>query len=228
MNSISQISIFDYSEIEILGDLEKIKLFMENLEDKEVCETLEAERKNGRNDYPVRTMLNLIYAMKIYGHRSIESFRRELKRNAQLRAVCGLSDGEYKYLKRRKHLVPPARVFTGFLKQLRKHKSEIDKINEELIKFMYENLEGFGEDCAVDGKYIDTYANQFHKSKSKKEDDERAEHEARSSCKTYYMKDGTTKKEYHYGFRVHIICDAKYGLPIHWKTTPAIIQNKKN
>ena len=221
MNNISQISVFDYREIEILGDLERLKLFFENVNDEELCESIENNRKNGRNDYPVRVMLNLIYAMKIFGHRGVESFRRELSRNAGLRAICGLSDGEYKYFKNRKHLVPPARVFSGFLKQLRNHKKEIDKVNEELIKFMYENLEGFGEDCAVDGKYLDSYANKFHKSKVNKQDDERAEHEANSSCKTYYMKDGTTKKEWHYGYRAHIICDAKYGLPIHWKTTPA-------
>ena len=35
------------------------------------------------------------------------------------------------------------------------------------------------------------------------------------------MKDGTIKKEWHYGFRAHIICDAKYGLPIKYKLTPA-------
>ena len=221
MNNISQISIFDYSEIENLGDLEKLKIFFENIEDNELCEKIEKERKNGRNDYPVRTMLNLIYAMKIFGHRSVESFRRELLRNSQLRIVCGLSEGRYKYCRDRKHLVPPARVFTGFLKKLTKHKNEVERINERLVKFMYENLENFGKDCAVDGKYLDSYANQFHKSKAKKENDRRAEHEATTSCKTYYMKDGTTKKEYHYGFRAHILCDAKYGLPIKWKTTPA-------
>lgn len=221
MNNISQISVFDYSEIEILGDLERLKLFFENIDDDKLCESIENTRKNGRNDYPVRVMLNLIYAMKIFGHRSVESFRRELSRNAGLRTICGLSDGEYKYFKNRKHLVPPARVFTGFLKQLRKHKEEIDKINEELIKYMYENLEGFGEDGSVDGKYLDSYANKFHKSKAKQETDERAEHEATSSCKTYFMKDGTSKKEWHYGYRAHIICDTKYGLPIHWKVTPA-------
>ena len=221
MNSISQISIFDYSEIENLGDLEKLKIFFENIEDDELCEEIEKERKNGRNDYPVRTMLNLIYAMKIFGHRSVESFRRELSRNSQLRIVCGLSEGRYKYCKDRKHLVPPARVFTGFLKKLTKHKNEVEKINERLVKFMYENLENFGKDCAVDGKYLDSYANPFHKSKAKKENDRRAEHEATTSCKTYYMKDGTTKKEYHYGFRAHILCDAKYGLPIKWRITSA-------
>lgn len=120
MNNISQISIFDYSEIEILGDLEKLKLFMETVDDKELCEQLENERGNGRDDYPVRAMLNIIYAMKIYEHRGVESIRRELSRNSQLRNMCGLNDGEYKYLGKRKNLVPPARVFTGFFKQLKK------------------------------------------------------------------------------------------------------------
>lgn len=191
MNNISQISIFDYSEIENLGDLERLKIFFENLEDEVLCEKLEEERKNGRNDYPVRTMLNLIYAMKIFGHRSVESFRRELSRNSQLRTACGLSEGKYKYCGDRKHLVPPARVFTGFLNKLKKHKAEIEEIKEELVKFMYENLEGFGEDCAVDGKFLDTYAKQYKENRCK---DNRAEHDATTSCKTYYMKDGTAKK----------------------------------
>ncbi len=86
---------------------------------------LEKTRKNGRNDYPVRTMLNLIYAMKIYGHRSVESFRRELSRNSQLRIECGLSEGKYKYCGDRKHLIPPAGVFTGFLNKLKNCEKEI-------------------------------------------------------------------------------------------------------
>jgi len=218
MNSISQISIFDYTEIENLGDLERLKMFFENIEDNKLCQMLEKQRKNGRNDYPVRTMLNLIYAMKIFGHRSVESFRRELARNSQLRIVCGLSEGKYKYWNDRKHLVPPARVFTGFLNSLKKYKEELDKIFEQLVKYMYENLECFGEDAAIDGKYLDTYGNQFYKNKS---NDNRGEHDATSSCKTYHMKDGTKRNEWHYGFRAHILCDARYGLPIEYTVTPA-------
>ena len=33
MNNISQISIFDYREIENLGDLERLKIFFENIQD---------------------------------------------------------------------------------------------------------------------------------------------------------------------------------------------------
>jgi hypothetical protein len=216
--------MFDYSEIEILGDLERLKLFLENIEDNKLCEELEKSKKNGRNDYPIRTMLNLIYAMKIFGHRSVESFRRELSRNSQLRIVCGLSDGKYKYFKDRKNLIPPARVFSMLLKKLTLHQDIVDDIFESLVEFMYENLESFGEDAAVDGKYLDTYANKYNKEKCK---DNRAEHEATSSCKQYVMKDGTIKKEWHYGFRAHIICDANYGLPIKYTVTPANISEQK-
>lgn len=218
MNNISQISIFDYREIENLGDLERLKIFFENIDDEKICKKLEAERKNGRNDYPVRTMLNLIYAMKIFGHRSVESFRRELSRNSQLRIACGLSEGKYKFCGDRRHLVPPARVFTGFLNKLKTCQKEIEEVKEQLIKFMYENLKDFGKDCAIDGKFLDTYANQYYTDRHK---DNRAEHDATTSCKTYEMKDGTKKKEWHYGFRAHIICDAKYGLPIKSRLTPA-------
>ena len=218
MNNISQISIFEYREIENLGDLERLKIFFENIDDDKLCEKLEKRRKNGRNDYPVRTMLNLIYAMKIFGHRSVESFRRELSRNSQLRIACGLSEGKYKYLRERKHLIPTARVFTGSLNKPKDCKTEIEEIFEGLVKFMYENLEGFGEDCEIDGKFLDTYAS---KNNTNKCNDNRAEHEATFSCKTYEMKDGSKKQEWHYGFRAHIICDAKYGLPIKSKVTPA-------
>ena len=43
MNNISKISIIDYSEIEKLGDLLRVKLFFENIEDDKLCEILEKE-----------------------------------------------------------------------------------------------------------------------------------------------------------------------------------------
>ena len=75
------------------------------MDDEALMRRLEARRGKGRNDYPVRVMWNLIIAMKVFGHRTIASFRRELKRNSQLRKTCGLED-----FGRKKHLVPPACV----------------------------------------------------------------------------------------------------------------------
>lgn len=163
MNIIHEKTIFDYMEIEELGDLERFKLFLENIEDKELRDILKNERGNGRNDFPVDVMLNMVYAIKIYGHRSVESFRRELSRNSQLRRVCGLKEEDYLYLGKRKTFIPKARVFTRFFKQLTKHQDILDKIFEKDVKFMYENLENFGVDCALDGKLLDSYAKSENK-----------------------------------------------------------------
>ena len=229
MNTISQKTIFDYMEVEELGDLERLKLCLENIDDEELCEYLENQRGNGRDDFPVRVMLNLSYAMKIFGHRSVESFRRELSRNSQLRRVCGLKDEDYMYLGKRKSLIPKARVFTGFFKSLVKAQKELDKIFDENVKYMYDNLEGFGEDCALDGKLLDSYAKRENKKTTNDENkkDYRRDNDASWTCKTYNFKDGTKKSTWHFGYESHILCDANYGLPIWHKEETASVSEQK-
>lgn len=211
-------------EIEILGDLERLKLCLENIDDNKLYQKLELERKNGRNDFPIRVMLNLIYAMKIFGHRSVESFRRELSRNAQLRKACGLKDEDYLYLGQRKNLIPKARVFTNFFKKLIKYQNSLDEIFDNDVKFMYDNLETFGQDCALDGKIIDSYAKKEHAHSSISN---RAEHDASWTCKTYNFADGTKKSTWHFGFEAHILCDANYGLPIWYELDTASVSEQK-
>lgn len=229
MNNISQLTVFDYTEIEILGDLERLKLALENIDDDELVKKLESERGKGRDDYPVRVMLNFQYAMKIYGHRSVASFRRELLRNPSLRKICGLKDEDYLYLGKRKNLVPPHRVFTKFEKKLMKYQNELDEIFEKDVDFMYENLDKFGENTALDGKLLDSYAKRENKNSTNDEDkkDYRRENEATWTCKTYNFADGSKKNTWHFGFEAHILCDAKYGLPIWKKMEIASVSEQK-
>ena len=224
MNIIQEKTIFDYMEIEVLGDLERLVLCLENVDDEKLCRKLENERGNGRNDFPVRVMLNLTYAIKIFGHRSIESFRRELSRNSQLRKVCGLKDEDYLYLGKRKTLIPKARVFTLFFKKLEKYQEELDEIFEQDVKYMYDNVEDFGRDCALDGKLIDSYANKENKNTL---EDGRRDLDADWTCKTYNFKDGTSKKTWHFGYEAHILCEAKYGLPICKRIEKASVSEQK-
>ena len=224
MNIIQEKTIFDYMEIEILGDLERLVLCLDNVDDEELCRKLENERGNGRNDFPVRVMLNLTYAIKIFGHRSIESFRRELSRNSQLRKVCGLKDEDYLYLGKRKTLIPKARVFTLFFKKLEKYQEELDEIFEQDVKYMYDNVEDFGRDCALDGKLIDSYAKKENKNTL---EDGRRDLDADWTCKTYNFKDGTSKKTWHFGYEAHILCEAKYGLPICKRIEKASVSEQK-
>ena len=100
---------------------------------------------------------------------------------------------------------------------------EFEHITPESIKVYSARING--KDCAIDGKFLDTYANQYNKEKCA---DNRAEHDATNSCKTYEMKDGSKKQEQHYGFRAHIICDAKYGLPIKYYKITQLKLNLKH
>jgi len=86
---ISQRQLFSWKEIENLGDLERFSMLLEYLPDEELMQTLERHRGKGRDDYPVRAIWNSILAGIVYQHQSIESLRRELMRNAQLRQLCG-------------------------------------------------------------------------------------------------------------------------------------------
>lgn len=225
MAIVPQMNLFEYSKIEQLGDLERLKLALEGICDENLMRKLETKRKNGRNDYPIRVMWNLFIAMKIFGHESVESFRRELARNSQLRKICGLYDEDS-----RKHLVPPSRVFSGFISLLCSEQEEIDAIFEEQVTELYELLPGFGRNLAGDGKYIDSVA----KGKAKPDQsatDNRTENDAKWSTKEYrYIdKNGKTqvKREHHFGFKAHIICDVETELPVAYSVTAANVGEGK-
>jgi len=225
LNIVPQITFADYGEIEILGDLERLLLAMLGLCDEALMIRLESKRGNGRDDYPVRVMWNLIIAMKVFGHRTVESFRRELSRNSQLRKLCGLCD-----FGRKKHLVPPARVFSKFLALLMEEQAELDDIFKRQVSELAEELPEFGKNAAGDGKYIDSYAKSPNKNPNSNAG-LRAESDAQWSVKEYHYTDKKgkhqTKKEYHYGFKAHIICDVKTELPIAYIVTTANSDEKK-
>ena len=222
---ISQISFADYGCIEILGDLERFLLALLGMNDEALMLRLEARRGNGRNDYPVRVIWNLIIAMKVFGHRTVESFRRELARNSQLRSICGLEDFD-----RKKHLVPPARVFSGFLKLLGEEQAAIDEIFDSMVLELTEKLPEFGKDAAGDGKYLDSYAKREDK-KPNPDAGDRAERDAKWGIKEYHYEDKQgkpqVKKEYHFGFKAHIICDVRTELPIGYDVLAANSDEKK-
>ena len=222
---ISQITFADYGQIEILGDLERFLLALLGMNDEALMRRLEARRGKGRNDYPIRVLWNLIIAMKVFGHRTVSSFRRELNRNSQLRKICGLDDFANK-----KHLVPPARVFSGFLKLLADEQAEIDRMFGGMVLELAEKLPEFGKNAAGDGKYLDSYAKRQDKDPNP-DAGGRAERDAVWGVKEYHYEDkngnAQVKKEYHFGFKAHIICDVKTELPISYDILPANSDEKK-
>jgi len=102
-------------------DLKRLVLVMEHLPDEALMRKLEREHGCGRDDHPVRAMWNSILAGIVYGHESIESLRRELGRNAQMRELCGLTR------------VPSAAAYTRFLKKLLSYKTDLEAIFDGMV-----------------------------------------------------------------------------------------------
>ncbi|MDY0404238.1 transposase [Virgibacillus sp. 179-BFC.A HS] len=124
MAIIPQMNLFSWTEIEELGDLDRLRLVIEYLPDDKLMRTLEKERKNGRDDYPIRVVWNTILAGVVFEHKSIESLIRELNRNAQLRWLCGIENGK----------VPPSYVYSRFMKKLIDNEDEIEAIFLTLVE----------------------------------------------------------------------------------------------
>ena len=77
MAIIPQISLFNWQDdIEILGDLERLQLVLNTLPDESLVQTLEKERGQGRDGFPVRAMWNGLISGLIYQHVSTASLLR--------------------------------------------------------------------------------------------------------------------------------------------------------
>ena len=143
MKIIPQITVFDYSEIEILGDLERCKLLIDNVPDEQIIEKLIKIRGKGRNDYPVIPVWNSLLIMPIIECSTIEQLRRELSRNRDLRKLCGFNDYDYYFGKNK--LVPPSKAYTNMIKNLKNIESLLKDAFYKLRKFMYEKLKDCGK-----------------------------------------------------------------------------------
>ena len=223
MYIVPQISLFDNDQIEILGDLERLDLAIKNIPDGHIIRKLEKMRKNGRNDWPVVAMWNSFVASFVFNHRSVSDLLRELSRNSQLRNMCGFKP---KYIKQddgtvKVYIVPSEAAYTRFLSNLIQCTAEISKAFEELNAYMYENLDKFGEDLVGDGKAIDTFATSNGKG-----NDRRSDKDANWAVKKYTEStndkgEKVIKKKTWFGYRLHLIVDATYELPVAYKVTKA-------
>lgn len=94
---------------------------------------------------------------------------------------------------------------------------------DELVKYMYDHLEHFGEILAADGKAVQSYAKNYSKTKEK---DGRRDLDA-DWCRKEYTTSINEKGEKviktvkWFGYRLHLVVDATYELPVEYRLTKA-------
>ncbi len=202
--------LFSWDQVEPLSDLRRLKLVLDQLPDEVLVSTLERERGKGRDDYPIRGLWNSVLAGVVFQHGSVESLRRELCRNGQLRYVCGVGK------------VAPAWVYTRFLHTVMDHGQLIEAMFEGLVQDLMTELPGFGQRLALDAKAISSFAARAAKKSGR---DGRRDTDADWGAKTYRGKrqDGTAWEQVvrWFGYKLHLVVDSTYELPVAFSVTRA-------
>ena len=202
-------------DIQNLGDLERFKLVIETLPDRRLIYVLSTLRGNGRNDHPIHAMWNSILAGIVFEHASIESLRRELRRNAQLREMCGFNPilGI--------NSVPSKSAYNRFLSKLVDHELLIREMFDCLVRELTTFLPDFGTNLAGDGKAIQSFGKPSKKDDRDKRHEEDADWGTKKYCGVDENGKAWEKVKSWFGFRLHLVVDADSELPVSYAVTKA-------
>jgi len=221
MAIIPQRSLFSWREIDDLGDLQRLRLVIEHLPDESLMRALEAERGQGRDDYPVRAVWNSLLAMVVFQHESVESLRRELLRNAPLRDLCGFDPV------RAASATPPSSAYSRFLRRLQRRGGEIEAIFDRLVDLVGEVLPEFGRTLAIDGKAIRTHAEPRKRGAPQPKSDGRRDTDADFGAKGPLRRTAggawTRGARGWFGYKLHLVVDADHELPVAFSVTRASV-----
>ena len=145
-------SLFSWTDLDRSCDLDRFVMVLDAIPDEPVVLALEALRGHGRNAFPVRATWNAVLAGIVLQHPTVESLRRELLRNAELRQVCGFDPGKGSAA------VPSSWAMSRFLGNVMRQRSLIDAMFAELVRTLTMLLPDLGQELAFDGKAVPSFS----------------------------------------------------------------------
>jgi IS5 family transposase len=205
MSILPQSSLFSWQKVDRSAPIALLKATLDALPDQALLRVLISERKGRRNDYPVVAVWRALVAGALLGHRTRVDLIAELRRNAELRQVCGFEPflGE--------KAVPPEPVFSRLCRKLERHEDLLLAMFEEMVEALGTLLPDLGRQLAVDSKALVVRG--------------RRPADAGVGIKTYESVDGEGRSQTSvvqwFGYKLHLLVDARYELPLACKVTEA-------
>jgi len=246
-----QANLFSWDALEARSDLNRLTLVIDHLPDERLLQYLEVMRRNGRNDYPVQAMWNLLLAGIVFQHPSIESLLRELARNPSLLAACGfdplpiqrkpkaqvvtdpetgLSRIEFSPPAEPVRAVPSSWNVSRFLANVIELEETLGMISELAVilrEQLMAVLPDFGQHLGFDGTDIASHSTgQKHRASAQTSDPDAdwGHHETQGV-------DASTGKAWKkikrwFGYGLHLIADTQYEIPVAFELTPASVSEQ--
>ena len=173
----------------------------DSLNDKPLCDHLEEHGRNGRPGYPITALWHAYVASFILNLPHTNALVRLLRASLDLRRICGF-DG----------VLPHRSTFNRFVQRLSQHADLVETALADLTYELKAMLPDLGTEVAVDSTTVRSHCNPNRKRIS----DTEASWTAKNSTQA---KEGG--KEWRHGFKVHMIADVHYGIPLAQVVTTA-------
>ena len=196
-----------------LGELSAV---FSSLDDSALLVRLQEYRPTGRQGYPLKALWRAYVGSFVLNLAHTNALIRRLEDDADFRTLCGFGD------------LPHRRTFNRFIRRLSHHADLVEAAFADLTHQLKALVPGLGREVAVDATTVRSHCNPNRKRLS----DPEASWTAKNSPRA---KEGG--KEWHHGYKVHMVADANYGVPLaHLVTTakrndspelPAVITRAK-
>ena len=219
---IIQSPLFDFEAFIATKGNNRLVMVLEALDAEKLITALEKENWTGRKGYSIRGMWSVLIAGLLSQCYSLSAVVRMLERDKDIRIICGFSRDN----------IPSEDALSRFLKKLVAHEDLLGECFANLVKELRHLLPGFGDKLAVDSTEIKAYANGHRANPA--DPDARWGAKRRASHKELKAEGGTTneggvKKSqgkrqdmyYWFGYKLHLVIDALYELPVSFTLTPA-------
>lgn len=217
---IIQPPLLSFNDFFKLDSSDRLVLVLETVNAEKLLMALEAGSPAGPKGYPARVLWSVLIAGVVQRIPTIAEIIRHLQTNPYLRMVCGIPS---------KDEVPSAPTFSRFLSRLVKHEELLDECIDDLVRRFAALARSFGESVAVDSTDAHAYSrgkkqgasdpdaswgakgSKEGRSKGRKGKEESKGGKTEGGKKKKMDKEGLY---WWFGYKVHLLVDTKYEVPI--------------
>jgi hypothetical protein len=205
----------NWEVVEQASDLERLRLLLNSLDDEALMQELEKDRKQRRDDYPVRVCWNCLLAQHLLGHAKVSELLRELRRNPTLRRAVGMDPHKGE------EAVPTKDAMSRFTTKLSgaRYRRKVQELVDQLVEQVREYLPDLGQHGAVDSTALRTWA----RGRAKPEESSDPEADWGRKTRRWTDAEGKVHEEVRkwFGYKLHLVVDTRHEVPLTWKVTRA-------
>lgn len=185
----------DEGDAQASSDLFELQNILDSIDPTALIDRLKSARRNGRPGHSLNALWRAYILSFALNLPSTNALIRMLGSHAELRMLCGFGGA-----------LPHRSTFNRFIMRLDDHSDLVTELMRPLTDTLKRELEGFGRFAAMDSTSVRTHGNPHRKVLSDLDATWTMKHSSRAK-----RKDGM---EWFYGYKLHMIADATYGIPI--------------